>query len=84
MVWVTKSEQTVVSAQGWINNGGRAEYNVSVQPPDIIRAQLERLGMNPENLERKRRLVIDDFYTVTLGKKPSVTMRAPASRAHLN
>jgi KaiC/GvpD/RAD55 family RecA-like ATPase len=56
-------------AAGWINTGGRAEYNVSVQPPNTIRAQLDRFGMNPGNLEREGRLVIDDFYTITLGKK---------------
>jgi KaiC/GvpD/RAD55 family RecA-like ATPase len=54
---------------GWISTGGKADYNVSVQPPDSIRAQLARLGINVKDLEREGILTIDDFYTITLGKK---------------
>jgi len=56
-------------AAGWISSGGRADYNVSVQSPESIRAQLRRLGMNVEVLEGQGRLTLDDFYTITLGKK---------------
>jgi KaiC/GvpD/RAD55 family RecA-like ATPase len=56
-------------AAGWIKTGGKADYNVSFEPPDVLRSQLMRLGLKVEEVEHDGRLTIDDFYTVTLGKK---------------
>ena len=40
-----------------------------VQPPDDIRAQLRRLGLDLENLERGGQLIFTDWYTPALGQK---------------
>lgn len=54
---------------GWLKSGGRVWYFVNVQPPDNIRLQLNRLGVNTEDLERADRLRIYDVFTGTLGQK---------------
>ena len=58
-------------AAGWINTGGKVDYNVSFEPPNVLRSQFMRLGLKVEEAELDGRLTIDDFYTVTLGKKSS-------------
>ncbi len=44
-------------------------YNLYAQPPDSVRTQLRRLGLNTEDLEASGKLVIIDGYTITLGQK---------------
>jgi len=56
-------------AAGWARAGGTVSYGVHVQPPDKVRAQLSRLGLETEELERNDRLRIWDWYTATLGQK---------------
>jgi KaiC/GvpD/RAD55 family RecA-like ATPase len=70
--WFTAS---VTMAAGWIKAGGTTAYNVHAQPPQNIRSQLIRLGVNVAELEShpirtpEDRLRIIDWYTATLGWK---------------
>jgi len=56
-------------AAGWAKTGGDVGYNGFVKPPDDVRSQLSRLGLNVGELENKDRLRIYDWYTPTLGRK---------------
>ena len=56
-------------AAGWAKGGGDVGYNGFVKPPDDVRKQLTRLGLNVGELENKDRLRIYDWYTPTLGRK---------------
>jgi KaiC/GvpD/RAD55 family RecA-like ATPase len=56
---------------GWLRDGGRVHYNTSVRAPDIVRSQLRRLGVVTDGLEREDKLRIYDWYTMTLGGKPT-------------
>jgi len=56
-------------AAGWLKTGGEVTYSVTAQPPDTVRAQLRRLGVDVEALEKEDRLAIFDSYTITLGRK---------------
>lgn len=58
---------TITSA--WLKEGGRVSYSSFAQPPDDVRSQLNRLGLNVEELEKSDRLQIWDGYTGTLGQK---------------
>lgn len=60
---------SVTIAAGWLRTGESLVYNVSTQPPDKIRAQLNRLGVDALQLEADSRLEIWDLYTATLGQK---------------
>lgn len=60
---------SVTIAAGWLRTGGRVSYNVFAQSPDNVRAQLARLGLSTEELERDERLRIIDWYAATLGQK---------------
>ncbi len=63
-------------AAGWLRTGGSVVYNVSTQPPEKIRAQLNRLGVDALQLEADDRLEIWDLYTATLGRKSNEKYRA--------
>ncbi len=56
-------------AAGWIKQGGKVSYNANAQPPNAVRSQLNRLGLNTEQLEKDDKLEIWDWYTPTLGQK---------------
>ncbi len=56
-------------AAGWLKQGGRLSYNAQVRPPDDVRSELRRAGLNVETLEAEDRLRIWDWYAATLGKK---------------
>ena len=56
-------------AAGWIKSGGVTSYNVYDHPPESVRLQLKRLGLDVEGLEKEERLRIIDWYTMQLGKK---------------
>ncbi|MGA8857371.1 MAG: ATPase domain-containing protein [Candidatus Bathyarchaeia archaeon] len=56
-------------AAGWLKSGGSLGYNLSTQPPENVRTQLKRLDVDAEELEGNGRLVINDWYTGTLGRK---------------
>jgi KaiC/GvpD/RAD55 family RecA-like ATPase len=71
-------DASVTIAAGWLRTGGKVAYNVSVQPPDEIRAQLTRLALKVEELEKEDKLSIVDHYTVSLGQK-SKERSAPVS-----
>jgi KaiC/GvpD/RAD55 family RecA-like ATPase len=54
---------------GWLRTGGRADYDTFAHPPDDIRAQFRRIGLEPEVFEKEEKLNITDWYTATLGQK---------------
>lgn len=60
---------TLTITAGWISTGGTVSYNVISQPPDSLRSQLKRLGLDVEGLEAAGRLRIFDWYSATLGQK---------------
>ncbi len=62
---------SVTIAAGWISSGGKVAYNVAVQPPLKVRMRLEKLGLDPDQLEESGTLRLFDWYTATLGKKSS-------------
>ena len=53
----------------WLRAGGEVGYNVAAQPPDSLRSQLRKLGLNVEEFEAVGKLEIWDWYTATLGQK---------------
>lgn len=59
----------VTIAAGWVKDGGTVGYNGFIQPPNNIRMQLSRAGLNVDNLEKNDRLRVYDWYTPTLGRK---------------
>lgn len=59
----------VTIAAGWVEGGGTVGYNGFIQPPDNVRMQLHRFGLNVDDLERNDRLRVYDWYTPTLGRK---------------
>ncbi len=65
-------------AAGWIKQGGKVSYNTYAKPPGDIRSQLNRHGLNTEELEKDDKLRIWDGYTLTLGQK-SKEKHAPDS-----
>lgn len=56
-------------AAGYIRSGGRIGYIVTTRQPDNIRSQFKTLGLDKEQLENDRRLLIYDWYKATLGQK---------------
>jgi KaiC/GvpD/RAD55 family RecA-like ATPase len=56
-------------AAGWLESGGDVYMDVTNRPVDDVRLQLNRLRVNVEELEAKNRLVLWDYYSVTLGRK---------------
>ena len=52
-----------------MKGGGNVGYNGFIQPPDNVRMQLRRLGLNVDELERNDRIRVYDWYTPTLGRK---------------
>lgn len=53
----------------WLRAGGEVGYNVAAQPPDNLRSQLGKLGLNVGELEANGKLEVWDWYSATLGKK---------------
>ena len=68
-------------AAGWLKTGGTVTYSVNGQPPDSVRAQFRRLGLDVDALEKDERLVIFDGYTVTLGRKSNEKYAAQSLKA---
>jgi KaiC/GvpD/RAD55 family RecA-like ATPase len=56
-------------ATEWVRTGGTVGYNALGQSPDVVRLQLDRLGLTADQLERNDKLILNDFYTSTLGQK---------------
>jgi KaiC/GvpD/RAD55 family RecA-like ATPase len=54
---------------GWVKDGGSVGYNGFIQPPNNVRLQLSRIGLDVNDLERNDRLRVYDWYTPTLGRK---------------
>jgi KaiC/GvpD/RAD55 family RecA-like ATPase len=64
--WLNAS--LMIAAQ-WLKTGGSVSYIAQSLPPENVRAQLLELGLHVDELERKDRLWITDFYTLSLGQK---------------
>ncbi len=62
-------DASLTMAAGWLEQEGTVEYSVGNQPPENIRAQLKKLGVNVEKLEELDKLAIIDWYSATLGHK---------------
>ena len=56
-------------AAGWLRTGGRMGYYAVGKPPDSVRSQLGRFGIDVEKLEAEESLAIYDLYTCQLGQK---------------
>ncbi len=69
-------------AAGWLATGGEVSYTTYSNPPDRIRSQLKRIGMNVEELENHNRLRIWDSYTVTLGLKSKEKLAFDSLKVH--
>ncbi len=54
---------------GWLKTGGVVTYGVTSQPPDNVRSQLGKLGLDVKSLESGDKLRLFDWYTATLGRK---------------
>lgn len=52
-----------------MKDGGSVRCNEFIQPPNNVRMQLSRAGLNVDDLESKDRLRVYDWYTPTLGRK---------------
>ena len=60
----------------WLRAGGEVGYNVAAQPPDSLRSQLRKLGLNVEEFEAGGKLEIWDWYTATLGQRSKEKLAA--------
>jgi KaiC/GvpD/RAD55 family RecA-like ATPase len=60
---------SITIAASWLSSGGKVYFTVTNQPPENVRLQLRRLGLDPEDFEAKGRLILSDWYTATLGMK---------------
>lgn len=56
-------------AAGWLKTGGSVSYIAHSLSPNDVRSQLRQLGLQTDELERKDRLWITDFYSASLGQK---------------
>ncbi len=68
-------------ATGWMQTDGRVAYILSAQAPENLRSQLERLGVNVQELERDEKLELYDWYTLTLGLKSKERYAPPSLKA---
>lgn len=53
----------------WLEQGGIVSYQACNKPPNNIRKQLAKLGVNTEKLENDSKLSISDWYSAMLGHK---------------
>ena len=65
-------------AVGWVRSGGVSSYNVYDHPPEDVRLQLKRLGLDVEALETEEKLRIIDHYTPQLGQKSQEKYAIPS------
>jgi KaiC/GvpD/RAD55 family RecA-like ATPase len=59
----------ITIAAGWLKQGGKVSYSAYTEPPEGVRFKLSRLGVNAAQLEMEEKLIINDWYTTTLGEK---------------
>ena len=59
----------VTIAAGWVKDGGSVGYNGFIHPPNNVRMQLNRAGLNLDDLESNDRVRVYDWYTPQLGRK---------------
>lgn len=66
----------------WLKTGGTGTYHTYARPPDHVRSQLKRLGVDTESIEKAETRewphLIYDWYTLTTGMK-SKERYAPSS-----
>lgn len=56
-------------AAGWVRSGGTVWYTGLAQPPENIRSQFKRLGLDVGAFEKEDKLLVRDGYAATLGQK---------------
>ena len=66
-------------AAGWVKTGGLSSYNVYEHPPESVRLQLKKLGLEVEKLESTEKLRVIDWYTLQLGQKSVEKYAAPTA-----
>ncbi len=64
-------------AAGYTRTGGTVSYSVAAQPPEKTRLQFKKLGLNLEDLEKSKELLIWDWYGPSLGQESKE--RGPSS-----
>jgi KaiC/GvpD/RAD55 family RecA-like ATPase len=72
---------TITIAAGCLKQGGKVSYNTYTEPPEAVRVKLSRLGVDAAQLEIEEKLVINDWYTATLGEKPKEKHSYPSLKA---
>ena len=65
-VWYQAS---ISVAAEWLAQGGTVTYGVTSQPPENIRSQLKKLGVDVARFEADDKLRVFDWYTATLGRR---------------
>lgn len=55
---------------GWLRQGGALHWVAASRTTDASTSQLTQLGLNVEELHQKRRFIVEDWYTYSLGQKP--------------
>ena len=73
---------SLMMAATWIRTGGSVAYNAFAQSPDDVRAQLKQLGLDARSLETESKLIIVDWFTVSLGRKPDRRLAPPSLKLH--
>ena len=68
-------------AAEWLKRGGGVSYNVASQPPEEVRLQLGKAGLDIKELETEERLRVWDWYTVTLGQKSTEKLAIDSLKA---
>lgn len=71
-------EASVAITMGWLMDGGEVGYTLATQPPDSLRSQLKRLGLNVQEFEATGKLEIWDWYTCQLGQKSKDKLEQPS------
>lgn len=57
---------------GWVKNGSRAIWYAEASPREEVRNHLAALGLNVVDSESARMLLVEDWYSATLGLEPTV------------
>ena len=71
-------EASLAITMGWLMEGGEVGYTLATQPPDSLRSQLKRLGLDVQEFEANGRLEIWDWYTCQLGQKSNEKLQQPS------
>jgi KaiC/GvpD/RAD55 family RecA-like ATPase len=71
-------EASTTIAIGWLKGEGEIGYTLATQPPDSLRSQIKRLGLDVQEFEANGKLEIWDWYSATLGQKSKEKFEQPS------